>query len=372
MAITIIIFIAVLSLLVFAHELGHFFVAKKMGIRVDEFGFGFPPRIFGIKKKGTTYSVNWILLGGFVKIKGESGEHKEDSDSFASKKPWQRFSVLVAGVVMNMVLAAILFSVGFMIGLPSVIHDGLPTSARVEESMITILDVAPGSPAAESGIVIGDVIAFIDGNVFETDSAARDYLQTHGEAGVEMIVQKENKSHQTISLTAEEISEFGITGIGIAFVQTGVVSYPFHIAILQGVKITYQFTFEILKAFGGIIKNLIVSHDAGVQISGPVGIAVMTGKVASMGLIHLLQFTAVLSINLAIINILPFPALDGGRIFFLIIEKIRGKAANKKFEILTHNLGFMLLMLVVVIVTYRDFINFSDEILGALKSIIGV
>jgi regulator of sigma E protease len=372
MATTIILFIIVLSLLVFVHELGHFFVARKTGMRVDEFGLGFPPRMFSIKKKGTVYSINWIPLGGFVKIKGESGEHKDDADSFASKKPWQRFLVLIAGVTMNMVLAVILFSAGFMIGLPSVVHDDLPASARVHESEITILNVAKDSSASLAGVVSGDVIASIDGKVFEKDSGARDYLKTNGENGVEMIVQKEDESYETLSLVSEELLEIGTVGIGIGFVQTGVVSYPVHTAIVQGVVTTYQFTYEILKTFYELIKNLIVSGEAGAELSGPVGIAVMTGQVASMGFIYLLQFTALLSINLAIINILPIPALDGGRILFLLIEKVRGKAVNEKFEIVTHNLGFILLMLIIVVVTYKDFINFSDEIFGALKSLIGV
>ncbi len=369
MAITIIIFIAVLSLLVFVHELGHFFVAKKTGMRVDEFGLGFPPRMFSIKKNGTVYSINWIPLGGFVKIKGESGEHKDDNDSFASKKPWQRFLVLVAGVTMNMVLAVVLLSAGFMIGLPSVITDALPASANIEESAITIVDVVEESPAGLAGIVSGDTISSVDGKVFGSDLEARDYLKTNGENGVEMIVQKKDESYETLNLTSAELVDYGVSGVGIAFIQTGVVSYPVHIAVVQGVITTGEFTFEILKSFWGLLKNLVISQEVGVDLSGPVGIAVMTGQVASMGLIYLIQFAALLSINLAIINILPIPALDGGRIFFLIIEKLRGKPLNEKFETLTHNLGFILLMLVIVVVTFRDFVNYGSEILGALKSI---
>ena len=130
--VTLLLFIIVLSLLVFVHELGHFVMAKRMGMKVEEFGFGFPPRAWGVKRGETTYSINWIPLGGFVKIKGESGEQAHDTDSFASKKAWKRFVVLIAGVAMNLVLAAVLFSIGYMSGLPSIIDESLPASARIE------------------------------------------------------------------------------------------------------------------------------------------------------------------------------------------------------------------------------------------------
>ncbi|MDG1950700.1 MAG: RIP metalloprotease RseP [bacterium] len=365
---TIILFILVLSLLVFVHELGHFWVARRMGMKVEEFGFGFPPRLFGIKRKGTLYSINWIPLGGFVKIKGESGDHADDGDSFASKKPWQRFLVLIAGVVMNLFLAAVLFSIGYMAGLPSVIDDMLPESARVAEQTLTVMQVIEGSPAQEAGVVAGDSIALIDGQLFVSDEVAREYLATNGEQGVELTLVNEVGEERVISATSEYLDEAESSAIGIGFVSTGLVSYPFFQAIGQGVYTTVQYTVEITKAFGSIIRDLVVTQEVGVDLSGPVGIAVMTGQVAAMGLVYLLQFTAILSINLAIINILPFPALDGGRIFFLAIEKIRGRAVNEKIEIAAHNLGFILLMALVVLVTYKDFVTFGDSILGAIRS----
>jgi regulator of sigma E protease len=365
---TIILFILVLSLLVFVHELGHFWMARRMGMKVEEFGFGFPPRLFGVKRKGTLYSINWIPLGGFVKIKGESGDHAADTDSFASKKAWQRFLVLVAGVVMNLFLAAGLFSIGYMAGLPSVIDDMLPESARVTEQTLTVMQVIEGSPAEEVGVVAGDSIALIDGQVFLEDEQARDYLAAQGEQGVELTLVSETGEERVVSATAKYLEETQAAALGIGFVSTGFVSYPFFQAIGQGLYTTIQYTIEIAKAFGGIIRDLVVTQEVGVDLSGPVGIAVMTGQVAAMGLVYLLQFTAVLSINLAIINILPFPALDGGRILFLAIEKIRGRAVNEKIEIAAHNLGFILLMVLVVLVTYKDFVTFGDSILGAIRS----
>ena len=369
---TLILFIIVLSLLVFVHELGHFVMAKRMGMKVDEFGFGFPPRFWGVKRGETTYSINWIPLGGFVKIKGESGEQAHDPDSFASKKAWKRFVVLIAGVAMNLVLAVVLFSIGYMSGLPSIIDDSLPASARVESQEITVMQVVDGSPAAEAGVVSGDVIESLDGKLFTSDVEARDYFAQEAADGVDVLVSKADGSYVTYTLASEYLESVDTTGVGIAFVSTGLVSYPFFQAIGQGVYTTYQFTIEILKAFGGLIADLVVRQEVAVDLSGPVGIAVMTGQVAAMGLIYLLQFTAVLSINLAIINVLPFPALDGGRILFLLIEKLRGRAVNQNVEVAVHNLGFMLLMVLVALVTYKDFVTFGDQIWGAIKSMVTI
>ena len=369
---TIILFIVVLSLLVFVHELGHFLMAKRMGMKVEEFGFGFPPRLFGIRRGGTDYSVNWIPLGGFVKIKGESGDHKHDHDSFASKKAWKRFVVLIAGVTMNVVLAAMLLSIGFMAGLPSVVYEALPDNAVVTDESILIMSVLDGSPAAEAGFTAGDEIVSIDSQVFEYDIEAREYIQAEGLGGVSVVVEKTDGTHRTYDVSSTYLEEIEKDGLGIGFVSTGIVSYPFFSAIGHGVTSTVTITYEVAKAFYQLIRNLIVRQEVGIELSGPVGIAVMTGEVAALGLIYLLQFTAILSINLAIINVFPFPALDGGRILFLIIEKLRGRAVDERVEAVVHNTGFLLLMFLVVLVTFRDFLTFGDQILGALKDVIGV
>lgn len=354
---TILLFVIVLSLLVFVHEFGHFLMARKMGMKVEEFGFGFPPRAVGVKRGGTIYSINWIPLGGFVRIKGESGDHKGDPDSFASKKAWQRFVVLVAGVAMNLVLAAVLFSVGFMVGLPGVVDEKLSPSARVADRALTVMAVIDGSPAALSGIEQGDRVLSIDGEPFDSSDTARAMIAQSADDGVVLDLKKQNGEISTLTLTATLLPEQELTGIGIGLVQTGLVSYPFFQAIVQGIAATVTFTVEIVRAFVGIIVNLVSGQGVGVELSGPVGIAVITGQVAALGFVYLLQFTALLSINLAVINVLPFPALDGGRILFLIIEKLRGRAVDGKLETVTHNLGFFLLMILVIIVTYRDIVG---------------
>ncbi|MBM5790001.1 RIP metalloprotease RseP [Candidatus Parcubacteria bacterium] len=351
---TVLVFLMVLSLLVFVHEAGHFLVAKKMGMKVEEFGFGFPPRLVGVKRGGTTYSINWIPLGGFVRIKGESGDHRDEPDSFSSKSMGARFAVLVAGVVMNLALASVLLSIGFLSGLPSIVDDRLPASARVSEPALTIMAVVEGSPAAQAGVQQGDRVVTIDGEALTNEQSARERIAQSAEDGVALEIKTRAGDTQRLVLTSEPLAGQDLTGIGIGLVQTGIVSYPFFSAIVQGVAATVTFTAEVVKAFVGIIVHLATGNGLGMELSGPVGIAVLTGEVAALGLAYLLQFTALLSINLAVMNVLPFPALDGGRILFLCMEKVRGRAVNGNVETATHNIGFIVLILLVLLVTYRD------------------
>lgn len=361
---TILLFLLVLSLLVFVHEAGHFFVAKRSGMKVEEFGFGFPPRLWGIKKKGTLYSINWIPLGGFVRIKGESGSHKQDQDSFAAKSFLDRFLVLVAGVVMNLVLAVVLFSIGFTIGLPTVIDEHLSSSAQVRDTRVQIISVLADSPAQEAGLERSDVLVAIDGQTFENALLARAYLK-QAQQTVTLTVERDEQKLD-LDMTPRVLEDAGITGIGAGIVTTGVVSYPPLPAIAHGVSETAAFTTEVVGAFAGMLKNIIVHQRVGVDLSGPVGIAVMTGEVASLGFVYLLQFTALLSINLAVLNILPFPALDGGRILFLLIEAVRRKPVDQRIEAIVHNTGFILLMALVVLVTYRDIVHFGQQLIGTV------
>ena len=374
MLLTIVVFIVILGLLVFVHELGHFVSAKKYGAGVDEFGFGFPPRICGWKKingrrkffwgsgsiesEDTIYSFNWIPLGGFVKIKGEGGESKEDEDSFANKKPWKRAIILSAGVFMNLVLAAVLLMVVFGIGAPQIIEGDLGPG-KLKETNIQVISVIEGSPAEEAKIQMGDFVIKVDGRNFEEIESLQTY--TDGKTGQVMsFVFKRGGKEITKEVTPIILEETGNGGIGVGLVKTGIVSYPWYYAIWMGIKATVLLTGQILVAFGVLIKNLIIQHKTTVDLAGPVGIAVLTGQVARMGFVYILQFAALLSINLAIINFLPFPALDGGRILFLAIEKIRGKAINQKVENAIHTVGFTLLMLLVLLVTFRDVAKFSD------------
>jgi regulator of sigma E protease len=369
---TLLLFLLILSVLVFAHELGHFVMAKRAGMKVDEFGFGFPPRLFGVKRGDTLYSVNAIPLGGFVRIKGESGEHRADADSFSSKSLWARFLVLIAGVTMNVLVAGLLYGIGFTVGMPTVLDGGLPASAEVADRALEVMAVTPESPAAVGGIVSGDTIVSLDGHLFETADAARSYIFEHGDQGIEVVVQKTDGTFVTYPLTAADIPETQIHGLGVGIVTTGIVSYPTHLALVYGFGGAFTATRDVAWAFVDLIKTVVVEQKVNVELSGPVGIAVMTGEVAKLGFVYVLQFAAILSVNLAVINILPFPALDGGRLLFLFIEAVRRRAVDEKTEAVVHNIGFALLMALVVLVTYRDFVKFGGQMWGAIRGFVGM
>jgi len=387
MFLTIVTFIVVLSILVFVHELGHFWTATKFGVKADEFGFGFPPRVWGMYRdeKGkwiqvrgnkevkdppnTIYSINWLPLGGFVKIKGEDGEDEDDKDSLLSKPIWQRAIVMSAGVTMNVLLAAVLISIGLMIGLPQSIDD-LSPKARIESEQVQILQVIKESPAANANFQLGDVILNIDGNEFAQVEDIQKYAHDNIDNEINYLVLREGGEMQ-IKVTPEFREDTGKGGIGVSITKIGLVSYPWYLAIYEGFKTTFILLWIILVAFYELIKGLITGQGLSADIAGPVGIATLTGQMARMGFVYILQFTALLSINLAIINFLPFPALDGGRILFLIIEKIKGSPVKREVENAIHNIGFMLLMLLVLVVTFKDVARFGNVFKMLFDKIIG-
>jgi regulator of sigma E protease len=431
MILTLVLFVIILGILVFSHELGHFTAAKKMGVGVEEFGFGFPPRLIGIQRiistqvkkvseketinisiadiksdktelfseritdtkqeidqiqsvkkwrwifgnkthehdnepQPTIYSLNWIPIGGFVKIKGEQGDNRDQKDSFAHKKIWQRAVILSSGVLMNFILAFIIISIGFMIGLPSAISSDLPKQAAIKNQSIQVSEVQADSPAAQAGLKMGDYIISVDNQFFIQIADFQDYTKTHLNTPVTLIIKRAN-AQSTYTLTPKDLSNNGQGLIGAWLLETGTVSYPWYYAIWMGTKTTISITWQIIVAFYQLLRNLIVSQHISADVAGPVGIAALTGQVAKLGLIYVLQFIALLSINLAIINFFPFPALDGGRVLFLIIEKIRGKPINQRIENMVHNVGFLLIIGLVVLVTFHDLIRMSSSI----KNILG-
>ncbi|MDQ5952366.1 MAG: Zinc metalloprotease [Patescibacteria group bacterium] len=356
---TILLFLVLLSVLVLAHEWGHFAAARKSGMVVEEFGIGFPPKLFSwTDSKGTSWSVNLIPIGGFVRIQGESGEHRFEVGSFATKSYIARFIVLFGGVFMNLVVAVVLFTFGFAFGLPAVIEGGVDTHAIVTDQAVNIVQVISGSPAEQAGLKEGDKLISIDGADFAKGDAAREALKPHADSSPIEIVVEQSGDLKTVKVVPAYIEEIGHDGVGVALVETGKVRYPIYFAPVKGVTTTVGMTVQIVEAFGGLIKGVFTKDsNVAAQLSGPVGIAVLTGEVAHLGLAHLVQFAAMLSDNLAVLNIMPFPALDGGRIFFLLIEAIRRKPASQALEQGIHAAGFALLILLVVFVTYRDIVN---------------
>lgn len=363
---TIFLFIAILAVLVLVHEFGHFLVAKRSGARVEEFGFGFPPRILGVKKGETLYSLNLFPIGGFVKIYGEDGlpaeaglqgEARSDPRSFTSKSVATRAFIIGAGVAMNILLAAALFSVGHYIGLPQVLDEEL-VPANVKNVQVHIADVAKDSPAEQAGIAAGDVVLSMRsgeavlGEVKSIEEVQR-FTQEHLMEEIVLII-KHNGDILQKDIVPRASPPPGEGAMGIAMLRTGTISYPFYLAPLKGIESTALLAAGTVKAFVGILADLFRTGELREDLAGPVGIAVLTAQVQKMGFIFLLQFIALISVNLAIINILPFPALDGGRLLFLAIEKIKGSPVNQRYEKMAHTIGFALLVFLMIVITFRD------------------
>lgn len=374
MLLTIISFVLILGVLVFVHELGHFLAARKFGARAEEFGLGFPPRILSFYKSesgawklvfwnkeikdaiDTIYSINIIPLGGFVKIQGEDGENKNDSDSFANKPIWQRGIILSAGVIMNVILASVIFSVILFSGAVQPI-EGVPLKgAVVRDQHIQIGAVSKDSPADIAGVKSGDKIISIDNRNFPTTQSLQDYVNDKAGQTLSYTFQRgeETITKDIIPVVLEETDQ---GGIGVAISEMAFVRFPWYLAIIEGVKNTFFYLWLIIIGFVDLLSRLVSGGGVSADIAGPVGIAVLTGEVIDLGFTYLLQFAALLSLNLAVINILPIPALDGGRILFLIIEKIKGRPIKQQTEALINNLGFLFLMGLIVLVTFKDIKN---------------
>lgn len=378
---TILIFIAVLAALVLSHEFGHFIMARRAGIKVEEFGFGFPPRLAGIHRSvsgsgqkrwhvvwgsrpvkaeveaatdepaGTVYSINWLPLGGFVKIKGEGGEAPADPDSFANKTVGQRVLVLVAGVAMNVVLAAALLSVSFMVGTATVATT--ESGQTLGPAQLQIMQVLPGTPADRAGLTPGDVILAIGSLQDPRLKPLQDYVQAHRNELIILTIERSGgRFEQTLRPAIHPSTGRAILGVGLA--EVSIVRYPWYEAIYRGVVATGVYLKELVIGLGLLIKNLFTDASVSGTVAGPVGVAVMTGQAARLGVSYFIQFMAVLSLNLAVLNILPIPALDGGRLLFLILNKLLRRPIALKYEHLVHAVGFALLLVLIAAVTFKD------------------
>lgn len=366
---TVILFLLILALLVLFHEFGHYLAARLFGIDVEEFGVGFPPRAWSVKRRQTVWSLNWIPLGGFVRIRGEDDPSKIGPGTFSHKPAGIRAIVICAGVFMNLVLSSLLFAVGFTVGLPQIAED-LPANARVRDQRVQILEVLPGSPAEEAGVRAGDVIAAVDRQAIAEVALIQDLVNAkEGPVRLEL-----RRGDETIGLEFEARfdEESGRKIMGVALAETAIVSFPWYVAIGKGVTATLFYVREIVVTIADLVKGFFVGAKPGIEFSGPVGIAVLTGRAAKLGFIYLLQFAALLSVNLAVVNILPIPALDGGRLLFVIVEKFRGRAVRPVVEAVIHRIAFFLLLGLVAVVTIKDIERYKTQIIDVLKSLFGV
>lgn len=364
---TLIVFVLLLGVLVLVHELGHFLTAIRLGVDVEEFGIGFPPRLFSFKRKGILYSINLLPLGGFVKIKGENGDDLNNPKSFVNQKTWKKSLILSAGVLMNFVTAFVLLTLGFMIGMPQAI-DPQSDLSQFKDRGVVIIEVLENSAADKAGLEIGDRLVKIDDQVITDSDFVYSFIKEHSDQELNLAINRANESKE-IKAKPEVMPDGTEPILGLGMLDVGVVSYGFFASIWQGLQSVVSMTWQILSAFGNLLKDLITTGHLSAGLSGPVGVAIMTGQVARLGLIYIMNFAAILSLNLAVLNILPFPALDGGRLMFVLLEKVRGKKLNESVEAIIHNSGFALLMLLIVFITWRDVVQYGDQIWQGIKNI---
>jgi len=341
--ITIIAFLGILAVLIIAHEFGHYITAKASGVNVEEVGIGFPPKLLSFKRGETIYSLNAIPLGGFVKMAGE--EDPKVKGSLASKSVPVRLLTLSAGSLMNLLLPLLLFSVAFMVP-----HNVVYGQVQVDK-------VAANSPAARASIVAGDTILEVNGQTVNNIGDLQRPIQLNLGQPVTLLIQHIDDTVEEVRATPrwQPPAGEGAVGVAVKMVSPTVVrqSHPFWRAIPMGVLECID-TFVLFK--NGIIGLIIGSVPR--IVAGPVGIAQLTGEVAQAGLSPLLEFAAFLSINLAIINLLPLPALDGGRIAFVLLEVLRrGRRVSARIEGMIHMAGFALLITFILLVTYQDIIR---------------
>lgn len=402
MILTILIFLLILSILVFVHEAGHFFVAKWSGIKVEEFGFGLPPRAWGKKIGETIYSLNWLPFGGFVKLFGEdeAGSGKvtlrqapqEDtvptpevavdnsqngaSRAFFAKPLKNRIAVVVAGVCMNLVLAIFLFYIvlfanGFKteILFPFGISNKFIGANQQNYTSVFIGEVAENSPAKQVGIAIGDRITAYDGTTVTTRDGLRDYINSMRGKEIAITLLSEDHTVRTIRVTprVEEVPNQGALGVGFASseISSAILSYQSPMQrIFSGVFHTYNVGIYSGKVFGSVIAQSFQEKDiekVREGVAGPIGIGRIVGDILNIGgkkaVLGLFEFMALLSLNLAVVNILPFPALDGGRLLFLVIEGIIRRKVKPELERVVNTAGMAILLGLILLITYNDLLK---------------
>jgi regulator of sigma E protease len=358
-------FIGILVVLVLVHELGHFIVAKRAGITVEEFGIGFPPRIASLTWHGTRYSLNWIPLGGFVRMLGEDGDvevkrlreqgmtddevEKAMAGAFNRRPVWVRIGVLLAGVAMNFVLAAALFAAA--LSMPGLVGEG----------SLTVTNIQANSPASGQ-LRVDDVITGVDGRTFDRSNDLTEYVRERGGNDVVLQVVRDGEPIDVIVtprvVTAEERAQ-GIGPVGFGYDPERVVEQPSPVtgpvdAIASGTGLAWSLAIQIPGGLADAVGGLVgLNPDAG-DARGPIGIAQETGKILEAPLVSQFFFIGLLSVNLAVLNVLPFPPLDGGRIAVVLVEAVRRRKLPAEREALIYLTGFAVLIALVILISIQD------------------
>jgi regulator of sigma E protease len=350
------VFVVILSSLILVHELGHFLAAKIFGVKVEEFGFGLPPRAVKLFEKwGTVFSLNWLPLGGFVKLKGEDPDVEIlGRDVFFEKPIWQRAIMLLSGVLMNFVLGVVLFGIIYSIlGIPTV------------TDKVRIVEIASNSPVAVAEVEVDSAVKTVlfEDKVIDfsgTDGLVKVINEYKGKEIGMVFVNKEGVEKRAMIIPRENPPE-GEGALGVVLSSVELVKYPIwqmpFRGVVVGMKEAYSWGKEIAFGMWQIVGRLIRGEGVGADVAGPVGIYQVSRKVFELGPLAVFQFAGVLSVNLAILNLMPFPALDGGRVAFLGVEKVVGKKIKNRVEGTIHTVGMVILLSLMVLITIRDVIK---------------
>ncbi len=363
-----------LSLLILLHEAGHFFAAKAFGLKIDEFGFGFPPRIFAIRRGETEYSFNWLPFGGFVKISGERGEFALSDDAqkpelkadvwdassarstdatnvlsvdrlFFAQPAWKKSVILLAGVAMNFILGILLIATALMIGTPKA---------------LVVSGIEPNSPASQAGIQANDIVKGVEsGGVitnFNDSQSFIDFVNAHRGQAITLDLSR-STGELSIIVTPRVKTTPGQGAIGVALVDAGSPRENPIAAFRDAFVDSFALSIAILGSLWTLVSQLFFHASLAPGVVGPVGIFGVAEETGKIGLVYLLQFMGVIALNLGVVNLIPFPALDGGRFLVTMIEKVKGSPISQKFEMWVNGVGFSFLLLLMLVLTVRDVIN---------------
>ncbi|MDQ5883150.1 MAG: regulator of sigma protease [Patescibacteria group bacterium] len=359
---SVIIFILILAVLIVVHECGHFIVAKKWGVRVDEFGIGYPPRAKVLfKRAGTLFTLNWIPFGGFVKIFGEdpndeslNGENK--SVALTSKSRFAQATVMFAGPLFNFIFAWLIILVILFLGLPSAIDS--KNEKYTTEVKTVITEVVDDSPASVSGVLVGDAVQNIEFEGVQYSSLQEvDFSKSTAKDKILNVTFLRDGETLEKEISIGEFMVGDRPGIGVGLQTVGIYKPPFFKAVLESFRVTGQMIYQITFGLGSLIVDAFRGQADVSNLTGPVGIVSLVGDASNLGVVYLLMFVALISVNLGVINLIPFPALDGGRILFLVIEKIKGGPISPKVSNTLNSVGFLVLIGLMLFITFRDIVK---------------
>jgi len=341
---TLVVFVVILGLFIFVHEFGHFILAKTAGVKVEEFAFGFPPKLICRKRGETKYCLNLIPFGGYVKMLGEEGG-SDSSRSFAKKPTRWRLAIIVAGVVANFLVAGLLFSFGYMVGITPIGLNPAQLGGR-QTHQVVVAEVLKDSSAALADIKVGDIIVG-----FDSVTGFRTFTAAHLGQEASLTISRAGETlTKSVVLSANTEAPLGV---GVA--DAPIVRLGFFRAFSAGFREMVMTTAYVAQLLWDFLVGIFKEGKVSAELSGPVGIFSVTGQAVRMGFGYVVQLAAVLSINLALINILPFPALDGGKAVILFSEGIfRRKLIRQEVENILHTVGFALLILLIMAVTIRE------------------